>query len=125
MILIPIRTERGQNAREHWRVRAKRVKREREDTAWFLRGKAKPSIPCTVLLTRCAPSNGLDDDNLAGALKSVRDEISVWLGVDDKLRDVVRYTYAQERTGRGDWGVRIEFGEPVRGAQLQLTTEEA
>ena len=59
-----------------------------------------------VTLTRIAPSNGLDDDNLAGALKAVRDEVAAWLGVDDKDRATVRYEYEQER---GPWDVRIEW----------------
>jgi len=59
-----------------------------------------------VTLTRIAPSNGLDDDNLAGALKACRDEIAEWIGVNDRDRKTVRYEYEQER---GPWGVRIEW----------------
>lgn len=110
MILVPIRTKPGLNAREHWRVAAKRKADERSTTGWALRTATKPAIPCSVRLTRVSPGNGCDDDNLAGALKSVRDEVAQWLGVDDKHRDVVRYVYAQKR---GEWGVEIEFGAPV------------
>lgn len=107
MIHIPdFRTGRGLNAREHWCARARRVRSERDVTAWALRKAAKPAPPLVVTLTRIAPSNGVDDDNLAGSLKAVRDEVAAWLGVDDKLRDVVRYQYAQER---GKWAVRIEW----------------
>jgi hypothetical protein len=106
------------NAREHWRARSGRVKKEREATAWVLSRQQKPAIPCSVLLTRVAPSNGLDDDNLTGALKGVRDEVAKWLGVDDRRSMTVRYRYAQMR---GPWGVRIAFGEPVAGAQLEIT----
>ena len=93
------------NAREHHMARARRVKAEREVAGWMLASQAKPFTPCDVLLTRIAPSNGLDDDNLASALKSVRDAFAEWIGVDDKHRDIVRYSYAQER---GPWAVRIE-----------------
>lgn len=104
---VPIRTVNGMNARDgHWRVRHRRVKAERDAVAWVLRGSTKPGIPCVVTLTRCAPSNGLDDDGLSAALKACRDEIAKWLGVDDRHSDIVRYDYAQER---GPWGVRIEF----------------
>jgi len=96
------------NDREHWRVRAKRVKDEYVVTAWCLLGELKPAIPCTVLLTRCAPSAGLDSDNLQGALKAVRDAIADWLGVNDKHTEQVRYEYKQER---GPYAVRIEFKE--------------
>lgn len=120
-ICIPLRTSSGLNAREHFRVRAKRVAAERDAVWYFLRGKTRPQIPCSVILTRVAPSNGLDDDNLAGSLKSVRDEVAKWLRVDDRDRMTVRYRYAQRR---GPWGVEIEFGEPVVGAQNVLEFEE-
>lgn len=110
MIKVPIRTVPGQNVRESWRARARRVKAERHAVAWVLVGTRKPPVPCTVQITRVAPSNGLDDDNLAGALKASRDQVAEWLGVDDKRRDIVRYVYAQRR---GPWGVEIEFGEPA------------
>jgi hypothetical protein len=115
VIEIPIRTVPGMNAREHFRVRAKRVKAERQAVAWSLIGKDKPATPLVVLLTRCAPSNGLDDDNLAGSLKAVRDEIARWLGVDDKDRATVRYVYAQTRA---PWGVRIEWLPPAESQRF-------
>ena len=105
-ITVPLRTGRGQNEREHHMVRARRVKAEREATGWALAGKPRPALPCRVLLTRIAPSAGVDDDNLSGALKAPRDQIAQWLGVDDKDTQTVRYLYAQER---GPWAVRIEF----------------
>lgn len=106
MIEIRIRTAPGQNAREHWRDRHRRVKGEREIVAWLLKGKQRPALPCVVLLRRVAPSNGLDaHDNLPGSLKGVVDGIAEWLGIDD--RDPrVKWTYAQER---GSWAVQVEF----------------
>lgn len=105
-ILVSIRTAPGMNVREHHMKRATRVKKERRQTALVLLACERPPLPCRVLLTRIAPSNGLDDDNLAGSLKGVRDQIAEWLGVDDRHRDRVAYRYAQER---GPWGVRITF----------------
>jgi hypothetical protein len=116
-VAVAMRTVPGMNVREHFRARAKRVKAEKDVIAWELVKAQRPPIPCTCLLTRVAPSNGLDDDNLAGALKSVRDAVAAWLGVDDAKRETVRYRYAQTR---GPWGVRIQFGPPVRGAQHVL-----
>jgi hypothetical protein len=101
-----MRTRGGMNAREHPMARHRRVEAERGMVAWSLRGKQKPPTPCTVTLTRTAPSNGLDDDNLASALKSVRDEVAKWLGVDDRHRDIVRYEYEQRR---GPWSVGIAW----------------
>jgi hypothetical protein len=104
--LVPIRTSTGLNARAHWTARSRRVKKERRQTALVLLGCKRPPLPCRVLLTRIAPSNGLDDDNLLGALKGVRDQIAEWFGIDDRYSMFVAYRYAQER---GAWGVRIEI----------------
>ena len=107
MIHIPdFRTGRGLNAREHHYARARRVRSERDITAWALRKAAKPTPPLVVTLTRIAPSNGVDDDNLCGSLKACRDQVAAWLGVDDKRRDVVRYEYSQRR---GPWAVEIKW----------------
>jgi hypothetical protein len=116
LIVVPIRTVPGQNVRENWRARYRRVKAERQTVAWMLNGHTKPPTPCTVRLNRVAPSAGVDDDNLAGALKAVRDQVAEWLGVDDKRSDVARYVYAQRR---GPWAVEIEFGEPTAEAEFK------
>lgn len=120
MIRVEMRTVSGMNAREHWRARHRRVQDERMMVKCALLGKPKPSIPCSVRLTRVAPSAGLDDDNLASALKPTRDQVAHWLGVDDRHSSQVRYVYAQQRGARGGWAVLIEFGEPVAGAQFEL-----
>lgn len=124
-LMVPLRTQRGMNDREHFQARAKRVRYEHEVVTWHLVKHAntygRPAIPCSVVLTRIAPSNGLDDDNLAGALKGVRDAVAKFLGVDDRDRMTVRYRYAQRR---GPWAVVIEFGAPVVGAQYVLEVGE-
>ena len=121
MILIPIRT-RGSNAREHWTARHERVKRERRHTASALLGQHRPDIPCVVTLTRLS-SGTLDDDNLRAACKAIRDQIAAWLGIDDRHSDQVRYEYRQRRVARGQYGVEVEFGPPVSGAQFVLGVE--
>lgn len=113
-IVIPMKTGRGMNSRGHWRVAHRRNLAEQECVAWALVERRRPPVPCSVVLTRFAPSCGLDDDNLAGALKATRDAVAKWLGVDDGNRATVRFRYAQTRAA---WAVGIEFGEPVRGAQ--------
>jgi len=111
VILLPnFKTGRGLNDREHPMVRHRRVKNEKAAVAWRLTefNNRKPALPCVCTLTRFAPSNGLDDDNLAGALKGVRDAVAAWLGVDDRDRVRVRYVYEQQRA---PWGVGIAFTE--------------
>lgn len=124
MILIPIRT-RGSNAREHWTARHRRVKRERRHTASALLGQHRPDIPCVVTLTRLSSGTLDEGDNLPAALKGVRDQIAAWLGIDDRHSDQVRYEYRQRRVARGQYGVEVEFGPAVSGAQFVQLTEVA
>jgi len=109
VILLPdFKTGRGLNDREHHMIRYRRVKAEKSLVAWQLSefNDRKPALPCVCTLTRFAPSNGLDDDNLAGSLKGVRDAVADWLGVDDRDRSRVRYVYEQQRA---PWAVGIAF----------------
>jgi hypothetical protein len=103
-LTLPLRTVSGMNAREHPMARHRRVKKERAAVAWLLNGKPVPPLPVVVTMTRLAPSSGLDDDNLASAMKPVRDEIARWLGVDDRSPQV-RWMPAQRREKA--WGVEI------------------
>lgn len=104
--LVPIRTANGLNARLHHMARARKVKAEREAVGWLTKRYPAPAErPLIVTLTRVGPSNGLDDDNLRGSLKSIRDAIAQWLGVDDRHARIVQYCYLQARDR--DWGVRV------------------
>lgn len=112
MLVVPIRTGRGPNLREHHMARHRRVKAEREAVGWVLpKTRPRPPLPCEVVLTRISPPGGrkLDDDNLRGSLKAIRDAVAEWLGVDDGSEQV-HWSYRQER---GEWGVRIEFADPL------------
>ena len=104
-IPIPIRTTTGLNFREHFAVRSKRVKRERQATRWFWL-KAKPPqfiLPLRITLIRVSPGNGTDLDNVVGGLKGVRDQIAEQLGFDDG-DDRITWRYGQLK---GPWGVTV------------------
>ena len=111
-ILVPIRTVSCTNAREHWRVRAKRVKEERIAVAWLLRPafwhrRLTARLPCTVTLTRIAPRD-VDDDNLRGALKGCRDEVAAHIGVDDR-DERITWRYGQRRGRVREYAVEIHI----------------
>lgn len=89
------------NQRVHWRVRAKEAKAEREAAYYSVK---KHELHCIVKITRVGPRS-LDDDNLAGSCKSIRDGIADRLGIDDRS-EAVAWRYAQRR---GPYGVEIEF----------------
>lgn len=95
------------NAREHWRVRANRVRREREAAHWTLLDAKRPALPVVVRLIRVAPRS-LDDDNLQGVFKAIRDGVADAYGIDDKDRSRIRFEYDQERGAPHQYGVRIE-----------------
>ena len=83
---------RGQNNREHHRVRANRVAAEREATRLALaagdwRGDPvslrRAELGARVTIIRPFVTTPLDNDNLSAACKAVRDEVAAFLGVDD------------------------------------------
>jgi hypothetical protein len=116
---VQVRTQSEQNNRQHWRPVSKRAKQQRGVTVMVLRGmmRPRPQAPCVVLLRRVAPGE-LDDDNLQGALKHVRDGVADVLGIDDRDPRVL-WKYDQRRVGRAgkgklpgsEYAVEIEITE--------------
>jgi hypothetical protein len=108
MIELPIKTVAGLNAREHWRTRHRRVRAERLFAFHGIRqlGLKVIPVPVVVVMTRLSPRT-LDSDNLQGALKAIRDGVADALGMADN-DPRIEWRYAQEKCGRGDFGVRIE-----------------
>lgn len=110
-LILPIKTVAGLNAREHWRVRSRRVKGERDTACLVVRSQlGRDPRPCTVTLTRLSSAT-MDDDNLPGAAKAIRDGIADAIGVPDN-DPAIRWQYAQERCKRGHYGMRVKI-EPA------------
>lgn len=103
-VTIPIKTVSETNQREHWASRHRRRKSQRW-AAWC-HTPGHP-VPCVVTLTRVAPRS-LDDDNLRGALKAVRDGIADRLGVDD-ADPRVEWRYGQRKGEPRQYGVEVEL----------------
>lgn len=116
-IWVPIRTVSEANRREHWAARAKRARAQRSATLLALRCQRVDLLDyraaelVRVLLVRTG--RRLDDDNLRGALKSVRDGVADWRGVDDG-HPSWEWIYAQEP---GAPGVRVMIGTPLTGTK--------
>jgi len=109
LVNIPLRTGRGGNNREHWAMAHRRNLQEQEAVAWYLHRASRkpPKPPVDVVLVRITPSaKGVDSDNLVASMKSVRDAVAKWFGVDDADEGAVRYECRQELGAA--WGVRIE-----------------
>lgn len=105
--LLPIETKGGPNKRMHWSKRAKLTASERGTTKLLLGWNFKPLLPCTITITRLSPRL-MDDDNVQGVLKGVRDGIADRLGVDDG-DPRVEWKYDQRKCKRGEFGVFVRF----------------
>jgi hypothetical protein len=108
-VSVPLRTGRGLNDRyAHPMQRARVVKKEREAAQWVLSGQPAPAGPVRVLLCRVSPSSrGLDQDNLLGSLKAVRDQVASWLDRDN-AHESITWQYAQRAGKPAEWAVEIE-----------------
>ena len=112
-LTLPIRTTRGLNDRAHWAAKHQKAKKERGTACMLvrLRMNMQPRLfgyPIIVTLTRLS-SSALDDDNLQGALKSVRDGIADAFECDDSGRSRLRFVYMQEKCKRGAFGVKVRI----------------
>lgn len=102
-IIIPIKTVSESNSRDHWRVAHSRHKSQKAAVRWTLLSEdLQVDLPCTITLVRCGKRE-LDDDNLMGALKYVRDAIADYLipglapgRADDDRR--IHWKYAQDHS---------------------------
>lgn len=113
-VTIPMRLPSASNLREHWSARARRVKAQRAATTLMLKASQRDYFweyfdwfhldTATVALIRVAPRK-LDDDNLRGAFKAVRDSVAAYFGVDD-ADPRIEWRYGQEK---GEACVRIEI----------------
>lgn len=104
----------------------------------MLRTKRPPPLPVVVTLVRVAPLP-LDDDNLARALKGIRDEVACWIcavviqkgkrkgQVTGNDRDPrVTWRVAQRRGKPGEYAVEIlarSCSPAYPGARVQVTPE--
>lgn len=75
-ITLPIKLVSELNITEHWTIRSKRRRRIRLSLFLaFLPHKDTITLPCCVTLTRVS-ARSLDEDNLIGAFKSIRDYVA-------------------------------------------------
>jgi len=100
------------NRRDHW---AAVGRRERGYVAQLDAATARVTVaewvfPVAVTFHRVGVRL-LDDDNLSGAYKKLRDAVAWLVGVDDGDRERVRWVYTQETAKRGHLGTLITIKE--------------
>lgn len=111
---LPIRIYPEANLREHAITRWKRSKKHDEAVFYTLVGSRellkllKAQGPLLVTLTAIGPK-ALDDDNLVGGFKHVRDSVARFLGIDDGNKARIRFHYAEQEIAKKHGArVRIE-----------------
>ena len=110
-VTIPIRTVNELNRHEHFRVRLRRSRDQRQATAYRTRGHLGSFIgkPVTVTLTRVAPSTGLDEhDGLPSAFKFIVDALAELLGEKNDRDPRYHWRYRQEC---GPYAVNVTIEE--------------
>jgi len=100
------------NRRDHWAAVGRRERGyvTQLDAATRRVTVAEWVFPVTVTFHRVGVRL-LDDDNLSGAYKKLRDAAAKLLGVDDGDRERVRWAYTQETAKRGHLGTLITIKE--------------
>lgn len=107
---LPLRTVSLANAREHWSVRSRRGKKEKQAVLLAMSqiGEGfKLGMPTSVTMTRHG-KRFLDDDNLSGSFKAIRDQIAACLKTDDGPASNVKWFYAQEKSKTYSVSITIE-----------------
>lgn len=105
-IHLPLKVISALNSREHYMARSRRVRTERAAVGLVLQAAKRPPLPIAIHLTRLSPGVLDSHDNLCSSFKGTIDEIARVFGVDDRS-DQISVTYAQEKTPKRVYGIRI------------------
>ncbi len=105
---VPVQIVSEPNRRDHWSVKRKRAKGQRDTARWAMKEieSVRPRLPVHVKLTRIG-LRLMDDDNLAASLKAVRDGIADEYMTDDSPGAPITWEYAQ--IARKDYGVLVQI----------------
>lgn len=105
---LPLKTVSEMNCFEHWTVKSKRHRQQQFFIRQLMaRETSEVPLPCVIILTRCS-RQGLDDDNLVGAFKWIRDELSELL-LPHKSKTYVKDGKVLRLKGRADSDPSIEW----------------
>lgn len=116
-LTIPTHLPSRANERLHWSKR-KHLSRFQRDMAYIctreaLNPERRLRLPGIVTLTRISPRL-LDDDNLRGAFKSIRDGIADAFHVTDAPGGPIAWKYAQRKGKLSRVEIKIEGEGPEK-----------
>lgn len=107
------------------RGRARKTQRQAAWAMTLAMAGLAPTLPCTVVLTRVAPSGGLDPhDGLGAALKGVIDGVADGLGLANDRDERVTWVLTQRRGSRKQYAVEVRIesqAKPDCGPVSKLT----
>ena len=120
ILVLSMKLRSASNLNEHWRARHRRTVAQRSMITLAMKAHAehrglleymRGGGRLWVTMIRVSP-RFLDDDNLAGAFKAVRDGIAKELGVSDAPGGPVEWRYDQRKplTPKATPGVMVMFG---------------
>ena len=110
VVRLPFRLVNSANAREHFRVRAKRAANERAVTRMAVSARLHGVVIATswvVTLTRLYTKKRMDTDGAVNCQKAIRDAVADALGVDDGS-NLVEWRYDQRREPKYGVEIRLE-----------------
>ena len=111
VLYMPIKTVSEPNNRDHWRTKADRSYYQRIAARFYVVShiwRRPLPLPLRITLTRIGPRS-LDSDNLAAALKAVRDGVMDGLGhSSDADSDSLQWVYDQRRGASGEFAVEVK-----------------
>lgn len=108
-VSLPIKTVSEANTRECWQAKLRRKKAQQAFCVPVFRAAFRdaPTPPLVITFTRVSVAK-MDSDNLAGALKAIRDALAHVLGIDDG-DDRLTFIYQQRRaSSRREARVEVE-----------------
>lgn len=109
---IPIRTKSEANCFEHWRVKHKRHKEQQALVALALKPvRTIIQLPCSILLTRLAPTTLDKHDNLPMSFKYIVDACCAIITgnfVSGKADSDERISIAYDQIATKEYGIKIE-----------------
>jgi hypothetical protein len=115
----PMKLPSCANLREHWAVRARRMRSHRNIGDLLTRRTASSAVGAesyAVLLTRIGVRK-LDSDNLASACKGIRDGVADALGIDDGS-ERIEWSYEQRTCKRGEERVTCQIKWSSESCQM-------
>lgn len=113
--LIPLKILSAANIREHWAIKSRRDKLQKETAALYInKFLSMITLPCTIKFTRVS-SRKLDSDNLQYAFKAIRDKVCSMLipglapgRADDDDRITITYDQVKDEPKVTGFKITIE-----------------